>query len=115
LRERKPASRSTSASPARPDDQRARDAALEQTHAAQDQRAHDALTELGFRDQHVAQPSATHDQRLDRLHARARRRATADRELVQLADEVARAVRDDRLLATERVVLRDRDFAGEAR
>ena len=78
------------------DDQRARDAALEQSDAAQDQRAHDALAELGFRDEDVAQPRRWHDQRLDRLQ-RARvheRRPTG--ELVQLSDERAGAVRDDR-------------------
>ena len=34
-----------------PDQHRAADAALDQVHPPQDQRAHDALAEIGFRDQ----------------------------------------------------------------
>ena len=37
-------------------DQRTRDAALKQTHAAQNQRAHDALAELGLGHEDVAEP-----------------------------------------------------------
>ena len=113
MRDRNPASRSRSPSPARPDQERTRDAALEQSDAAQDQRAHDALAELGFRDEDVAQSRRWHDQRLDRLR-RARvyeRRPTG--ELVQLGDEPAGAMGDDGLLVPERVVLCDRDLAGE--
>jgi hypothetical protein len=39
------------------DDQGAREAALQQTDAAQDQGAHDALAELGLHDENVAQPA----------------------------------------------------------
>ena len=80
------------------DDQRTRDAALNQTDAAQDQRAHDALAELGLRDENVAQPGGRDDERFDRLHgARVHQRP--------------RTVGDDRLFAPECVVLRDRDLA----
>ena len=41
-----------------PDDHRSADAALEQADAPQDERAHDALPELGLRHQHVAAASA---------------------------------------------------------
>jgi hypothetical protein len=34
-------------------------AALEESDATQDQRAHDALAEIGFRDQHVAESRAS--------------------------------------------------------
>ena len=49
------------------DDDRAAGAAFEEAHAAQDQRAHDPLAELGFRDQQGAKPVLRNDQGLHRL------------------------------------------------
>src|SRR5439155_18188522 len=95
------------------DDHRSADVAFEKTDAAQDERAHDALPQLGFRHQDVTQLVRRNDQSLDwprrvRVHQR-----RAARELGELAHERARAVRDDRLVAPELVVLGDRDLAGQ--
>ena len=49
----------------RPDQHRTADAGLDQTDAAQDQRAHDALAKIGFGDQQRAQPFRRDQQRLD--------------------------------------------------
>ncbi len=49
------------------DDDRSAGAGLEQPHAAQDQRAHDALAKLGLGDEQRAQLLGRNDQRLDGL------------------------------------------------
>ncbi len=54
-----------SPSRARADQHRAADAALDQADPAQDQRAHDALAELGLGDQQRAQFLRRDQQRLD--------------------------------------------------
>src|SRR5207247_1525759 len=95
------------------DDQRARDGALEETDAAQDERAHDAFAQLRFRDQNVAQLAGWDDERLDRLHGMRVHQRRAAGQLAELAHERARTVRDDRLVAPERVVLRDGDLTGQ--
>ena len=93
------------------DDQRARETALQQTDAAQDERAHDALAELGLHDENVAQALRRDHDRLDRLHRmRVHQRRPAG-ELVQLAHERPGTVRDDRLLVAEHAALRDRNLA----
>ena len=95
------------------DDHRPAGAGLEQPDAAQDQRAHDALAELGLRDQQRPQPVRRDDQRLDRsLRVRVDQRRPA-RQLRQLAHERAGAVGDDRLAAARLVVLGDVDLAGQ--
>src|SRR5690242_13053590 len=95
------------------DDDWSGDPALEEPDATEDERAHDPLAQLGLRDEQVAEPRRRDDQRLDgadRLRVHQRRAA---RELRELAHERPRSVRDDRLISPERVVLRDRDLAGQ--
>ena len=93
------------------DDDRAARAALQQPDAAQDQRAHDALAELGLLHHQVAQPLRADDQRLDRLERLGIDQRGAGRELRQLADELARPVRDDGLAPAEPAILGDLDLA----
>ena len=97
----------------RADDHGSRDAAFEKADAAQDERAHDALPQLGFRHQNVADPERRNHERLGRLRrARVDQRRTTG-ELRELAHERARAVRDDRVIAIEHVVLGDRDLSAQ--
>ena len=93
------------------DDQRAREPALDEADATEDERAHDALPEIGFGHQDLAQLGRRNDDRLDVFQGLRVHQRRAAGQLGQLAHERARTVRDDRLLASERVVLRDRDLA----
>jgi hypothetical protein len=86
LRDRNPESRARRRRRA-PDDQRTREAALEQADAAQDQRAHDALAELGFSRRARRAASETDHERFDRQQRSRVDERRAAGELVQLADE----------------------------
>ena len=95
----------------RPDQHRSADAALNQTDAAQDQRAHDALAEIGFRHQQGAQPVRRDQQRLDvTLGAAVDQRDTAG-QLADFGDKLPRSLLDDRRDVAETVALGDRDVA----
>ena len=78
------------------DDDRSAGAALEQSDAAQDQRAHDALAELGLGDEQRAQLLGRNDQRLDRLRSMRVDQCRARRQRGKLAHEAAGRMRDDR-------------------
>ena len=82
---------------AMPDDDRAGRPALQQPDAAQDQRPHDALAELGLLHHQVAQPLRANHQRLDRLDRVGVDQGWSGRQLRQLADKLAGPVRDDEL------------------
>src|SRR5262245_44331929 len=82
---------------------------LEQPDAAQDERAHDALAELGLRNQQCAQTLGRDDQGLDRLPRTRIDQRRPSGELRELAHERARAMGDDRLAAAELAVLGDVD------
>ena len=86
---------------------------LQQADAAQDQRAHDALAQLGLRHQQRAQAFRRDDQGFHRaLRVGIDQRRPA-RQLRQLAHERAGPMRDDELAAPGLIVLRDLDFAGQ--
>ena len=83
------------------DNDRAARADLKQADTAQDQRPHDALAELRFRDQQVAQPARRDDKRLDGLFRHGVNQRRPARELRQLAHERARIVRHERVGMTQ--------------
>ena len=95
MRARKPCRRTTSGEVLGPDEDRAAGARLDQHDAAQDQRAHDAVAELGLRDHHGPQVLCRDEQRLhvvDGVRVDQRRPAG---ELPQLGREVTGALLDD--------------------
>jgi hypothetical protein len=94
-----------------PDDHRSAEAALQQADAPQDERAHDALPQLGLGHEHIAQLPRGNHERVDRLRRLCVDERGLARELGELAHERAWAVRDDRLVAPEHAVLADGDFA----
>src|SRR5262245_54950053 len=95
------------------DDDRPGEASFEKSDASQDERAHDALAELGFGHQDVAQAARSDHENLDRFHRhRVDQRGTAG-ELRKLTHEPARSMRDDRLAPPENVVLRDRELSAQ--
>ena len=85
-------------------------AALDQGDAAQDQRAHDALAELGLGDQQRgAGSSGGIDQRLDLAFGVAVDQRGRAGQLADLGQELARALLDDRRDMAEAVALGDRE------
>ena len=74
------------------DDDRAAGAGFQQPDAADDQRAHDPLAELGFGDQQGAQPVRRDDQRLHRLLRGGVRQRRPSGQLRQFAYEFAGTV-----------------------
>ena len=84
-----------------------------QADAAQDQRAHDPLAEIGFGDQQRAQPVGRNDQRSHGLLRGGVRKRRPPGHLRQFAHELAGAVRDDQRAATRLIALGDVDVAGE--
>jgi hypothetical protein len=90
---------------------RAADAALDQADPAQDQRAHDALAEIGFRDQQRAQFVGGNQQRFDIALGVAVDQRDAAGELADLGQELTRALIDHRRDMAKAVALGDRDFA----
>ena len=97
----------------RPDQHRAADAALDQADPAQDQRAHDALAEIGFGDQKRAQLFRRYQQRLDVALGMAVDQRDAARELADFGEELARPLVDDRRDVSEAIALGDRNMAGK--
>lgn len=97
----------------RADDDRSADAAFQEADAAQDQRPHDPLAEVGLLHHQVAQPLRGDDEGFDRLGGFSIDQRRPARKLRQLADEVAGAVGDDRLARPEPAGLRDLDLAGQ--
>ncbi len=84
-----------------------------QPDAPQDQRAHDALAELGLRDQQRPQLVRWDDQGLDRSLRVGVDQSGPARQLRELAHERAGAMGDDRLAATRLAVLGDVDLASQ--
>ena len=95
------------------DQHRAADAALDQADPAQDQRAHDALAEIGFGDQQRPQPLRRNQQRLDIALGMAVDQRDAAGELADLGEKLARPLIDHRRDVAEAVALGDRDMAGQ--
>ncbi len=96
------------------DDDRSAGAGLEQADAAQDQRAHDPLAEIGFRDQQRAEPVRRNDQRLHRLLGGGVDQRRPAGHLRQFAHELAGPVRDDQAMRHAGLVaLGDVDLAGQ--
>ena len=89
------------------DDHRAAGARLEQADAAENERAHDARAELGFRDQQRAQPVGRYGQSLRIDQGR------LARQLRQFAHERAGPVADDQLTAAGPRRLGHVDLAGQ--
>ena len=100
-----------SPSEAGPDQHRAADAALDQADPAQDQRAHDALAEFGFRNQKRAQLVRRDQQRFDVALGMAVDQRDAAGELADLGQKLPRSLVDDRGDMAEAIALRDRDVA----
>ena len=84
-----------STSDGRPDQHRAADTALDQADAAQDQRAHDALAEIGLRHQQRAQFLRRYQQRLDVAFGMAVDQGDPAGELADLGQKLSRPLIDD--------------------
>jgi len=95
------------------DDGRPARAGFQQADAAQDQRPHDVLAELGLPHQDIAQPVGGNDERLDRLHGHGIHQRGTGGELCQLASELSRPVRHDGFAPVEPAALRHLHLAGE--
>ncbi len=81
------------------DDDRSADTGLEQADATQDQRPHDPLAKIRFRDQQCPEPVRRDEQG---LHGRSRigvHQGRPSRQLCQFTHERARMVGDDQLAA----------------
>ncbi len=96
-----------------PDQHRAADPALDQADPAQDQRAHDALAEIGFGDQQRAQSLRRNQERLDITLGMAVDQSDAAGELADLGEKLPRALIDHRRDVTEAIALGDRHMAGQ--
>ena len=94
------------------DDDRAAGAGFQQAHAAQDQRAHDALAELGLGNEQGAQLRRRNDDDLDRLACDGVDQGRTAAKLRQLAHEASGLMgHDQRALAAVR--LKDVDLPRE--
>ena len=82
------------------------DAALDQADSAQDQRAHDALAEIGFGDQQRAQLVRRNQQRLDVTLGAAVDQRDAAGKLADFGEKLSRPLVDDRRDMAEAVALR---------
>ena len=96
-----------------PDQHRAADPALDQADPAQDQRAHDALAEIGFGDQQRAQSLRRNQERFDVALGMAVDQRDAAGELADLGEKLPRPLVDHRRDVAEAVALGDRDMAGQ--
>ena len=92
------------------DQHRTAGAALDQADPAQDQRAHDALAELGLGDQQRAQLLRRDQQRLDVALGMAVDQREAAGKLADLGEELPRPLVDDRRDMAEAVALGDRHW-----
>ena len=93
------------------DNDRTAGADLEQTHAAQNQRPHDALAKLGFRDQQCAKPVRRNDNAVYRLKRGRVRKRRPTRHLRQFAQELAGPMGHDFVTVPQTVVSGDFDLA----
>ena len=91
----------------RADQHRAAGAALDQADPAQDQGAHDALAEIGFRHQQRAQLLRRNQQRFDVALGMAIDQRDAARELADFGQKLTWPLIDDRRDVTEAVALGD--------
>ena len=96
-----------------PDQHRTAGAALDQADPAQDQRAHDALAEIGFGHQQRAQPLRRNQQRFDVALGMAVDQRDAAGELADFGEKLTRPLIDHRRDVAEAVALGDRDMAGQ--
>ena len=87
------------------------DAALDQIDPAQDQRAHDALAEVGFGNEKRAQFVRRNQQRLDIALGLAVDQRDAPRKLADLGQELPRPLIEQRRDMAEPVAERDRDMS----
>jgi hypothetical protein len=98
----------------RADQDRPADGGLgDQIDSAQDQRAGDALAELGLGDEHGAEPVGRDEDDLDLALGTAVDKGVLARQLPDLGEELAGALVDQLGDMAEPVMLRDRDLAGE--
>ena len=86
---------------------------LDQADAAQDQRSHDSLAEIGVGDHQGAQLIVRHDQRLDILLGPDVDHRRLTREFSQLGREIAGSHVGDGRHVTHPVMAQDGDPAGE--
>ena len=97
----------------RSDQHWAADAGLDQAYPAKDQRAHDALAEIGFGDQQRAQPLRRNQERFDVALGMAIDQRGAAGELADFGQKLTGSLVDHRRDVTEAVALADRDMAGQ--
>ena len=95
----------------RADQHRAARAFLDQGDTAQDQRAHDALAEIGLGNQQRAQSLRRNQQRLDSAVGMTVDQRDAAGELADLGQKLSRSLIDDRRDAPKAVALGDHDIA----
>src|SRR4029077_3580758 len=95
----------------RPDQHRPAAAAPDQTDAAQDERAHDALAEISLRDQKRAQPLRPNQQRFDLAFGVSIDQRDPLGELADLGEKLTRPLIDDRRDVAEAVALGYRHMA----
>ncbi len=97
----------------RADQHRAADPALDQIDPAQDQRAHDALAEIGFGDQQRAQALRRNQKRLDVALGVAVDQRNAPGERADFGKKLTRSLLDHRRDVAQAIALGDRDMAGQ--
>ena len=97
----------------RTDQHRAADTALDQADPAQDQRAHDALAEVGFGDQERPQLVRRDEKRLDVALGVAVDQRDAAGKLADLGQKLPGPLIDHRRDVAEAVALGDRDMTGK--
>src|SRR5437879_9543056 len=97
----------------RSDQHRAADAGLDQAYPAKDQRAHDALAEIGFGDQQRAQLLRRNQERFDVALGMAIDQRGAAGELADFGQKLTGSLVDHRRDVTEAVALADRDMTGQ--
>src|SRR5687768_8830723 len=86
---------------------------FDEPNPAKDERAHDALAEIGLGDEQRAELFRRNDESLDGLVRIRIDERRSSRELREFAEEVPRLVRDDQLAPAELVVPADGDLTGE--
>ncbi len=97
----------------RTDQHRPAGSAPDQADAAQNERAHDALAEIGLSDHQRAQPFGRDQQRLDVAFGMAVHQRRTRGQLTDLGQELAGPLIDDRRDTAEAITLRNGDMAGQ--
>jgi hypothetical protein len=95
------------------DDDRSADTRLEQANAAQDQRAHDPLSEVGFGNQQRSEALWRDEQGLNRPSRMGVHQSRPSHQLSQFTHERTGVVDNDQLSASGYMVSCDVDFAGQ--